>query len=117
MKYTVISRELIKSLKLSVFTETDYYGFAGVNSPIPLIAESDDEGILMIIDGGCAELYAYDGDGNFECVDTCEDINDLPVKTKKQIAIEAQLDELEESMVQTQYAINTLKEELFKLPS
>jgi hypothetical protein len=77
MSYTKISRELIKSLSFRPFDKTDYYGFAGVESPVPLIAENDDEGILMIIDGELAELYAYDGCANFECVDQCENIREL----------------------------------------
>lgn len=73
-----ISRELLASLNFRVMTETDKFGFAGVESPVPLIAENEDEGILVVIDGAHAELYAFDGDGNFECVDTCENINELP---------------------------------------
>ena len=100
MKYTVISRELIKSLNFRVFQLEDYYGFSGVNSPIPLIAENDDEGILMIIDGACAELYADTGDGGFDCVDTCENINDLPVKTSRELKIESEIDKMEKALAE-----------------
>ena len=98
MNYTKISRELLKTLNFRVFDKNDYFGFSGVSSPIPLIAENDAEGILMIIDGDTAELYAYDGCANFECVDVCDNIRDLPVKSPVQIKIEklkAELAELE----------------------
>ena len=98
MKYTVISRELIQKLNFRKFTLNDYYGFSGVNSPIPLIAEDEAEGILMIIDGACAELYADTSDGGFECVDTCENINDLPVKTERELKIEAEIATMEKAL-------------------
>ena len=103
--YTKISRELIASLSFREFTKTDYYGFSGVSSPIPLIAENDDEGILMIIDGDAAELYAYDGCANFECVDVCDNIRELPFKSEKQIKIESEIAKMEK-------AIAELKKEL-----
>jgi hypothetical protein len=74
LSFTKISRELIKSLKFRPFTQSDYNGFSGVESPIPLIADYDDEGILMIIDGPVAELYADTGDGSLELIDVCDDI-------------------------------------------
>ena len=78
MKFTVISRPLLKSINFRVMSDFDKNGFAGVESPVPLIGENEDEGILVVIDGAHAELYAFDGDGSFECVDTCENINELP---------------------------------------
>lgn len=98
MNYTKISRELIKSLSFRVFTKNDYYGFSGVNSPIPLIAENEDEGIMMIIDGGYAELYAYDGDGAFEIVDNVDNINELPYKTERDLEIEQRINNLKEEL-------------------
>ena len=77
MTYTMISRELLKSLKFRVFDQTDYYGFAGVESPVPLIGENEDLGILVVIDGAHAELYKFDNNGDFDCIDTCENINEL----------------------------------------
>jgi uncharacterized ParB-like nuclease family protein len=106
MNMTKISRELIKSLNFRQFTQTDYYGFAGVESPIPLIAENDDEGILMIIDGGRAELYAYDGCANFECIDTCDNINELPFKTEKQLKIEAEIKKMESAIAELKKTLN-----------
>lgn len=105
MTFTKISRQLIDSLNFRKFDKTDYFGFAGVSSPIPLIAENEDEGILMIIDGAYAELYAFDGDGNFDCIDTVDNINELPFKTEKQIKVEAEIAKMEK-------AIAELKKEL-----
>jgi hypothetical protein len=98
MNFTKISRELIKSLEFRPFTKTDYYGFCDVQSPIPLIADNEDEGILMIIDGCYAELYCYDGEGNIEVVDQCMDIRELPVKSEKQLRIEAEIAAMEQSI-------------------
>lgn len=100
MNMTKISRELIKSLNFRVFTQNDYYGFSGVESPVPLIAENDDEGILMIIDGNYAELYAYDGCANFDCIDTCDNIRELPFKTEKQLKIEAEIKAMEKALAE-----------------
>ena len=98
MNYTKISRELMKSLSFRPFDKTDYYGFAGVTSPVPLIAENEDEGILMIIDGDYAELYCDTGDGGFECVDVTENIRELPFKTAEQIRIETEIAAMEKSL-------------------
>lgn len=91
-----ISRRLLSSLTFRTFTETDYYGFAGVSSPVPLIAETDS--ICVIIDGDTAELYQFDVDGTFDCVDVCENIRELPSETEveKRIAqLKAELAQLE----------------------
>jgi hypothetical protein len=105
MKYTVITRDLLSSLKFRTFTKNDYYGFSGVESPVPLIAENEDEGICVVIDGDTAELYCFDGDGSFDIVDVCENIRELPVKSARDVAIEAEIKKMEE-------AIATLKNEL-----
>jgi hypothetical protein len=92
-----ISRRLLSSLTFRPFTKTDYYGFAGVSSPVPLIAETDK--ICVIIDGDTAELYEFDVDGTFDCVDVCENIRELPSETEveKRIAqLKAELAQLEE---------------------
>ena len=88
MKFTKISRELLKAIKFRVFDENDYFGFAGVESPVPLIGEIESEGILVIIDGNYAELYAFDGCANFDCIDTVDNIRELPFKTDVEIQIE-----------------------------
>jgi len=68
----IITRELLASLTFRTFTQNDYYGFAGVNSPVPLIAETNE--LLVIIDGGYCELYSAENEFG-EPVDTCDDIN------------------------------------------
>ena len=78
MNFTKISRPLLKMIKFKVMTDSDKMGFAGVESPVPLIGEIEDEGILVVIDGNYAELYAFDGTGNFDLVDQCDDIVGLP---------------------------------------
>jgi len=98
MNYTKISRELIKSLSFRVFTKNDYFGFAGVESPIPLIAENEDEGICLIIDGDSAELYAFDGDGAFEIVDRCDSIRELSFKSARDLEIEQRINNLKEEL-------------------
>ena len=79
MNYTKISRQLLGKIQFRVMSEADHMGFSGVSSPVPLIGEIDSEGILVVIDGGRAELYCDDADGSFDCVDTCENINELPM--------------------------------------
>jgi hypothetical protein len=106
MNFTKISRELLETLKFRVFTKNDYFGFAGVNSPVPLIAENDMEGILVIIDGAYCELYADTGDGGFECIDTVDNINELQYKSPKQIAIEAEIKAMEESLANLKAQLN-----------
>ena len=68
-----ITRELLNSLNFRTFTKTDYYGFSGVESPVPLIAETDE--LLVIIDGSYAELYTTaDLEEGLEPTDPCDDI-------------------------------------------
>lgn len=83
-----ITRSLLSSLNFRVFDKNDYFGFSGVSSPVPLIAENEEKGICVIIDGDCAELYQFDIDGTFDCVDICENIRDLPTEAevKRKIA-------------------------------
>ena len=94
MNYTKISRQLLESLNFRVFDKEDYYGFAGVSSPVPLIAENADEGILVIIDGAYCELYADTGDGGYEVIDMVSNINELPYKTPREIEIENRIKNL-----------------------
>lgn len=81
-----ITRDLLSSLEFRKFEKTDYYGFAGVESPVPMIAETDD--FCVIIDGNIAELYTFDVDGSFDCADICENIRELPTKSAVQIKID-----------------------------
>ena len=48
-------RAFFASLNFRVMTETDKMGFAGVSSPVPLIADSGE--FLVIVDGNYAEIY------------------------------------------------------------
>ena len=105
MNYTKISRELIASLSFREMDNFDIQSFNGVESPIALIGDNEEEGILMVIDGGRAELYSYDGCANFDCIDTCEDIRLLPRKTERELKIEAEIERMEK-------AIASLKNEL-----
>lgn len=70
----MITRALLKSLVFRVFTPNDYEGFAGVNSPVPLIAETNE--LLVVIDGAYCELYGVANEFA-EPLDTCADINSL----------------------------------------
>lgn len=79
-----ITRSLLQSLSFRPFTKTDYYGFSGVESPVPFIAEDNERNILVILDGNYAELYQFEIDGSFDCVDTCENIRELPTETEIQ---------------------------------
>ena len=103
---TKITRELLESLTFRVFTKNDYYGFGGVESPVPLIAENEDEGICVVIDGDFAELYAFDGEGSFEAIDSVENIRELPYKSAKQVRIEAEIAAMEKSLAALKLELN-----------
>lgn len=100
MKYTKITRELLESMKFRPFETEDFYGFAGVESPVPMISENEDEGITVVIDGDVAELYAFDGCADFELIDTCENIRMLDYKSEKQLRIEAEIKKMEDALVE-----------------
>ena len=100
----MITRELIDSLEFRKFEKNDYYGFAGVTSPIPLIADRED-GIIMIIDGAYAELYVTESDGTVDLADSVDNINELSYKTERELKIEAEIAAMEK-------AIAALKNEL-----
>ena len=69
----MISRKFLASLDFKVMTENDKMGFAGVSSPVPLIAEYGDN-YLVIIDGAYAEVNDVN---ELQLVDSCDDINEL----------------------------------------
>jgi hypothetical protein len=69
----MITREFLKELTFRVMTEDDKQGFAGVQSPVPLIAEN--EYALIIIDGDRCEVYGDDAEFGPEFV--CESISQL----------------------------------------
>lgn len=70
----MITRKFLSSLDFKVMTETDKMGFAGVQSPVPLIAEYGSK-YLVIIDGNYAEVTDCEELG---LVDSCDDITELP---------------------------------------
>ena len=69
----MISRKFLASLNFRVMNEFDKMGFAGVSSPVPLIAEYGDN-YLVIIDGAYAEVTDVN---ELQLVDSCDDINEL----------------------------------------
>ena len=95
---TKITRSLLEKMNFRPFTQNDFYGFAGVSSPCPQICELESEGILVIVDGDYVELYADDGSGGIECIDTCENVRELPYKTEKQLRIEAEIAAMEKAL-------------------
>lgn len=74
----MITREFLASLNFRVMTEFDKMGFAGCESPVPLIAEFGEK-YLVVIDGCYAEVNDVD---ELEVVDSCDDIRELPYEQK-----------------------------------
>jgi hypothetical protein len=71
---TMITRDFLAGLNFRVMSETDKMGFAGCESPVPLIAEYGDN-YLVIIDGSYCEVSDVN---ELELVDSCDDIRELP---------------------------------------
>lgn len=69
----MISRKFLENLSFRVMDETDKMGFAGVGSPVPLIAEFGN--LLVIIDGKYCEVIDT---VELDQVDFCDDIMALP---------------------------------------
>ena len=70
----MITRKFLSALEFRVMDKHELMGFAGVQSPVPLIAEN--EYCLVIIDGDRCEVYGDDADFGPEFV--CESISELP---------------------------------------
>ena len=70
----MITRKFLSALEFRVMDKHDKMGFAGIQSPVPLIAEVDN--LLVIIDGDRCEVYGEDSDFGPEFV--CEAISELP---------------------------------------
>ena len=70
----MITREFLAGFSFRLMDDFDKQGFAGVQSPVPLIAEKDN--LLVIIDGNYCEVYGDDSDFGPEFV--CENISELP---------------------------------------
>jgi hypothetical protein len=69
----MITRKFLKSLQYRQFDKFDFEGFAGVESPVPFIAESGD--LLIIIDGDVCEVYNLE---TLEVVSRVDSISNLP---------------------------------------
>ena len=69
----MITREFLKTVQFRVMNESDKEGFAGVQSPVPMIGEVDN--FLVIIDGDRCEVYGEDSD--FGPSDVCESVSNL----------------------------------------
>lgn len=74
-----ITRDFLARLNFRVMTPQDRLGFAGCESPIPLIAETDDGKYLVAVDGDFCEVYGDDDDGSFTQVAVCGNIRALPI--------------------------------------
>ena len=73
MKVFMITRKFLSSLSFRVMTENEKMGFAGCESPAPLIAEFGDN-YLVIIDGSGCQVFDVN---ELEVVDSCDDIREL----------------------------------------
>lgn len=98
-----ITRALLESLTFRPFTETDYYGFSGVQSPVPMI--SDNTGVLVIIDGCYAELYANENDCG-EADDVCDDIRELPYRSPEQVVVDLQIEAMERQLAELKSSLS-----------
>ena len=76
---SIITRELLASLPFRVMTDSDRNGFDGLDSPVPLIAETSDGKHLVVIDGDYCEVYTDQEDGSFELTARCLSIRALPM--------------------------------------
>jgi hypothetical protein len=70
----MITRKFLSALEFRVMDKHELMGFAGVQSPVPLIAETDN--YLVIIDGDRCEVYGENSD--FGPDEICESISELP---------------------------------------
>ena len=75
----ILTRKFLRSLNFRVFRDIDYHGFAGVESPVPLICD-ENEDFLVILDGNRCEFYSAQNmiDGYFDADFVCEDVTRLP---------------------------------------
>jgi hypothetical protein len=68
----MITRNFLKTLNFRPFDAYDFEGFAGVDSPVPFIAESGD--LLVILDGDICEVYNLE---TLELISKCDSISNL----------------------------------------
>jgi len=70
MTHPTITRAFLESLNFHVMTALDRRGFAGAESPVPLLADFAEK-YLVIIDGAYCEIIEAE---TGEQVDICDDI-------------------------------------------
>lgn len=79
MKYEkrlIVTQADLKQRQWRVMTPQDLNGFAGVESPVPLISECAD--FLAVLDGLHLEVYAtVEESGDFELVFETDDVRGL----------------------------------------
>jgi hypothetical protein len=75
----IITRDLLAGLKFRVMTDSDRNGFDGLDSPVPLIAETSDGKYIVVLDGDLCEVYGDQEDGSFEMVARQLNIRALPM--------------------------------------
>jgi hypothetical protein len=79
MKYEktfVVTQHDLKQRQWRVMTPQDQMGFAGVESPVPLISECDK--FLAVLDGLHLEVYGTDeASGDFEPIFSIDDVRKL----------------------------------------
>ena len=69
----MISRKFLKTLNFRPFDENDFEGFAGVDSPVPFVAENED--YLVIIDGDTCDVFYIE---DLSIAYHCNSISNLP---------------------------------------
>ena len=69
----MITRKFLAGLTFRTMTDSDRMGFAGCESPVPLIAEDGDD-LIVVVDGNYCEVVSVDG----TVIDQCDDIVGLP---------------------------------------
>jgi hypothetical protein len=69
----MITRKFLKTLNFRQFDEHDFEGFAGVDSPVPFIAETED--YLVIVDGDICEVFNIE---DLSVAARCNSISNLP---------------------------------------
>ena len=73
MTNRLLTRKFLETFVFRPFTKSDWCGFSGCESPVPMIAERDS--YVIIIDGDYCELYL---DGyEFGAFETCDNIRKL----------------------------------------
>lgn len=85
----MITRKFLSSLNFRRFNETDFMGFAGVQSPVPFICDENPE-FLVILDGDYCEVYLEEDlvGGAFEPRYTCENVSAIPYSYENENTID-----------------------------